>query len=124
MLGPLLDRIEIISIPAYLPIEKINIAKQYLVPGFEEEYAFEAAEDEHIQITDASIVQMITHYCYHEAGVRNLRKCIDRIFRKIVAKIEEHKVEDGEEEQPEESEAVEEECATPAAAEETQPTLY
>lgn len=32
MLQPLIDRIEVLSIPAYLPIEKINIAKQYLVP--------------------------------------------------------------------------------------------
>ncbi len=40
MLRPLLDRIEIINIPAYLPIEKINIAKQYLIPNFEEEYGF------------------------------------------------------------------------------------
>jgi ATP-dependent Lon protease len=40
MLGPLLDRIEIIRVPAYLPVEKINIAKNYLVPKFEEEYGF------------------------------------------------------------------------------------
>lgn len=40
MLGPLLDRIEIIRIPAYLPIEKIEIAKQYLIPDFEKEYGF------------------------------------------------------------------------------------
>ena len=31
---------------------------------------------------------MVNNYCQHEAGVRNLRKCIDRIFRKVVAKIE------------------------------------
>lgn len=41
MLGPLLDRIEIINVPAYLPVEKINIAKNYLIPKFEEEYGFE-----------------------------------------------------------------------------------
>ena len=36
-------------------------------------------------------------YCSHEAGVRNLRKCLDRIFRKVVAKLENKKIEDGEE---------------------------
>ena len=41
MLQPLLDRIEIIQIPAYLPIEKISIAQNYLIPRLEKEYAFE-----------------------------------------------------------------------------------
>jgi ATP-dependent Lon protease len=40
MLGPLLDRIEVINVPAYLPIEKLNIGKQYLIPDLEKEYAF------------------------------------------------------------------------------------
>mmetsp|Transcript_16385 Transcript_16385/g.27747 ORF Transcript_16385/g.27747 Transcript_16385/m.27747 type:complete len:102 (+) Transcript_16385:2022-2327(+) len=35
MLGPLLDRIEIINVPAYLPVEKMNIAKKYLIPKFD-----------------------------------------------------------------------------------------
>lgn len=33
-------------------------------------------------------MDMINHYCGHEAGVRNLRKAIDRVFRKIVTKLE------------------------------------
>jgi len=37
-------------------------------------------------------MKIITQYCGHEAGVRNLRKCIDRIFRKIVAKMEDKKL--------------------------------
>lgn len=40
MLRPLLDRIEIIKVPAYLPIEKIRISQQYLIPNFEKEYAY------------------------------------------------------------------------------------
>lgn len=108
MLGPLLDRIELINVPAYLPIEKLNIGKQYLLPALESEYGFnkdvaEAVEPEtaeiaitqpadesleRISLTDAAIMDVITHYCGHEAGVRNLRKCLDRIFRKVTAKIE------------------------------------
>lgn len=34
MLQPLLDRIEIINVPAYLPTEKIEIANRYLIPGY------------------------------------------------------------------------------------------
>jgi len=40
MLAPLIDRIEVIHVPAYLPIEKLNIAKNYLVPILEKEYGF------------------------------------------------------------------------------------
>ena len=118
MLAPLLDRIEMISVPAYLPIEKLNIANQYLIPDLEKEYGFntepqevdvsdesataetvQLAEEkklqetlplskEKISLTDASIMDIINHYCAHEAGVRNLKKALDRIFRKIVAKLE------------------------------------
>ena len=96
MLGPLLDRIEIISVPAYLPVEKINIAKNYLIPKFEEEYGFHANHEsnEKVVITDAALIDMINSYCGFEAGVRNLRKCVDRVFRKIVAKLENKKIDD------------------------------
>jgi ATP-dependent Lon protease len=40
MLAPLIDRIEVINVPAYLPIEKLHIAKNYLIPSLEKEYGF------------------------------------------------------------------------------------
>lgn len=43
---------------------------------------------ENIKLTDAAVMDIITNYCGHEAGVRNLKKAMDRVFRKIVAKIE------------------------------------
>jgi len=39
-------------------------------------------------------MDIIKNYCGHEAGVRNLRKCLDRVFRKITAKIENKKAAD------------------------------
>jgi ATP-dependent Lon protease len=89
-------------VPAYLPIEKLNIAKSYLMPLLEKEYGFKFEEiaeaaasevthpeyQEKITLTDAAIMEIITHYCGHEAGVRNLKKALDRVFRKIVAKLE------------------------------------
>lgn len=92
MLGPLIDRIEVINVPAYLPIEKLNIAKQYLLPMLKQEYGFFEAENgqqrETITFTDAALMEMINNYTNHEAGVRNLKKGVDKVFRKIVAKIE------------------------------------
>lgn len=46
------------------------------------------AYQENITLTDAAIMHIITNYCGYEAGVRNLKKAMDRVFRKIVAKIE------------------------------------
>jgi ATP-dependent Lon protease len=92
-LQPLIDRIEVVNVPAYLPIEKFGIAKEYLIPRLEEEYGFKET-NEKVLITDAAIRNMIINYCGHEAGVRNLRKCLDRVFRKIVAKLEAQKQKD------------------------------
>lgn len=49
-----------------------------------------------VKITDAAIRQMIVHYCGHEAGVWNLKKCLDWVFRKVVAKLEEKNMEEQE----------------------------
>ena len=71
-------------------------------------------EQSHLEvtITDAVLIDVINNYWGFEAGVRNLRKCIDRIFRKIVAKLEQKKIEDDQlqgidvaTQQPEETEA-------------------
>ena len=51
---------------------------------------------ERLNITDAALVDMINNYCGFEAGVRNLRKCVDRVFRKIVSRLEMKKITDAE----------------------------
>lgn len=50
LLGPLLDRIEVINVPAYLPVEKMNIAKNYLIPKMEKEYGFNEGHISHEKI--------------------------------------------------------------------------
>mmetsp|Transcript_34162 Transcript_34162/g.25231 ORF Transcript_34162/g.25231 Transcript_34162/m.25231 type:complete len:251 (+) Transcript_34162:229-981(+) len=92
ILQPLLDRIEIIQIPSYLPVEKVAIAENYLIPSLEVEYGFDNKDQELIEITKASLIKIINNYCSHEAGVRNLRKSLDRIFRKVTARIEDRKL--------------------------------
>ena len=53
-------------------------------------------------LTDASIMDIIQHYCSHEAGVRNLKKALDRIFRKVVAKLESQQTQTGQQEESKE----------------------
>ena len=95
MLGPLIDRIEVIEVPPYLPTEKLSIANKYLIPRYRDEYGFDPTKEE-IEFTNASISKMIRNYCNYEAGVRNLRKCFDRVFRKVVTMLDAHetKIED------------------------------
>ena len=77
---PLLDRMEIISIPGYIEDEKLNIAKQYLIPKQLERNGLKENE---VKLTDPSILDIVRHYT-REAGVRGLERQIAKIFRKSV----------------------------------------
>ncbi|AMD95859.1 endopeptidase La [Leptotrichia sp. oral taxon 847] len=77
--GPLRDRMEIIFIESYTEFEKLNIAKKYLIPQTQEENGL---KDYKIPFSDASILKIINEYT-REAGVRNLRREIGKLFRKM-----------------------------------------
>jgi ATP-dependent Lon protease len=77
--GPLLDRMEIIRLAGYILDEKVQIAKQYLVPKQLEEAGFAPKE---ITFTDGALKKIVEDYAW-EAGVRNLEKQIRRIIRKV-----------------------------------------
>ena len=70
---------EIISIESYTEFEKLNIAKKYLIPQTKEENGL---KDYKIPFTDESILKIINEYT-REAGVRNLRRAIGKLFRKM-----------------------------------------
>ncbi len=76
--GPLLDRMEVIRLSGYVMQEKIEIAKQYLVPKQLKEHGF--SKDE-IAFTDEALEVIADKYA-REAGVRNLEKQIRKIIRK------------------------------------------
>jgi ATP-dependent Lon protease len=81
--GPLRDRMEIIELSSYTEDEKVQIAKQYLIPRQIKENGLLAAE---AQFTEAAIREVIQGYT-REAGVRNLERQLGKICRKIAAQV-------------------------------------
>jgi len=105
--GPLLDRMEVIQLSGYVADEKVAIASKYLAPTAKEMAGLQNAD---VILSQEAIEVLIKSYC-RESGVRNLKKHIDKIYRKAALKI----VRDiGEEEIPlQESESIGTESETP-----------
>ena len=83
MPGPLLDRMEIISLAGYTEEEKLEIAKQHLLSKQVKNHGLRAKE---FSITDGAMTEMIRRYT-REAGVRNLERELGKLTRKAVTKI-------------------------------------
>jgi ATP-dependent Lon protease len=81
--GPLLDRMEMISLPGYTEREKLEIARKYLVRRQLEENGIKA---EQVQWNEDALRLVITDYT-HEAGVRELERQIGAVCRGVAAKI-------------------------------------
>ena len=77
------DRLEIVDISSYTEYEKLDIAKNYLIPNLLKEHGL---TDKEVMIEDEAILQIIRNYT-KESGVRELNKLIANIFRKIVKEI-------------------------------------
>jgi ATP-dependent Lon protease len=82
---PLRDRMEIIQLAGYSDREKLNIAKQYLVPRQIKENGL--AENQ-LVITDDAIDLLTSRYT-REAGVRQLERTIGNLARKVALKVAE-----------------------------------
>jgi ATP-dependent Lon protease len=83
MPGPLLDRMEIISLSGYTEDEKREIAKQHLLPKVMKNHGLKAKE---FVVDDSALTAMVRVYT-REAGVRNLEREIAKVARKAVTKI-------------------------------------
>ncbi|SFJ11073.1 ATP-dependent Lon protease [Paenibacillus sp. UNC496MF] len=80
---PLLDRMEVLYIPGYTELEKLQIASRYLLPKQKKEHGL---EEDQMRMGDASLLQVIREYT-REAGVRNLEQQIAAICRKAARAI-------------------------------------
>ncbi|KAL6898368.1 Lon protease C-terminal proteolytic domain-containing protein [Trichoderma evansii] len=109
---PLLDRMELITLSGYVADEKKAIANRYLGPAAKEAAGLKDAD---VQLTDEAIEELIKSYC-RESGVRNLKKQIEKVYRKSALKIVQ---ELGEEVLPEEEALTEEGKAAAEKAKES-----
>ena len=75
---PLRDRMEMIDISGYVAEEKVEIARKYLIPQVLD---MTGLKEGNISLSDEALSLLIKSYC-RESGVRNLRKQIEKIYRK------------------------------------------
>ncbi|CAP70334.1 uncharacterized protein PODANS_3_4170 [Podospora anserina S mat+] len=80
---PLLDRMEVIRLSGYVSDEKMAIAERYLAPQAQELAGLKGVD---VELTKDAIEELIKSYC-REAGVRNLKKQIEKVYRKSALKI-------------------------------------
>ncbi|MDA0222875.1 MAG: endopeptidase La [Proteobacteria bacterium] len=83
MPGPLLDRMEIITLAGYTDDEKAEIARQYLTPKQMKGHGLRKGE---FKLQDDALQEIIRTYT-REAGVRNLEREIAKLARKAVTQI-------------------------------------
>lgn len=87
--APLRDRMETIELPGYTANEKLQIAKQYLIPR---QLTENGITEEQLVISDTAIEKVITEYT-REAGVRNLEREVGTLCRKSARRVAEGKTE-------------------------------
>ena len=84
--APLRDRMEFIGISSYTPQEKFEIASRYLLPQELKKHGLRKSE---VSISKPALKDLIHSYT-REAGVRNLRRRLANMARKVAREILEH----------------------------------
>ncbi len=80
---PLLDRMEVLQLTGYSEMEKLTIARRYLIPRQRDNAGL---SEEQIEFTDEALRHIIRHHT-REAGVRELERTIGRVARKRARQI-------------------------------------
>ncbi|NUS05125.1 MAG: endopeptidase La [Nonomuraea sp.] len=82
--GPLLDRMEVVTLDGYTEDEKVSIARDHLLPR---QLELAGLTSEEVKVEDAALRKLAAEYT-REAGVRSLERAVARILRKVAAKDE------------------------------------
>lgn len=88
---PLQDRMEIIEISGYTELEKLNIARQFLIP---KQLRLKGVKASQLEFADEGILEIIRNYT-RESGVRNLEREIGNVARKMARRIVETRSQKG-----------------------------
>jgi ATP-dependent Lon protease len=80
---PLRDRMEILHLPGYVEEEKIDIARQYLIPRQIEEHGLKTSQ---MSLSDKALSEIIRGYTF-DSGLRRLEQQIATICRKLAKNI-------------------------------------
>lgn len=80
---PLRDRMEIIMLPSYTEVEKMHIAKEYLLDKVKKANGLKKSQ---VNMSDEVISKIIEDYT-REAGVRELERQLSKACRKVAYKI-------------------------------------
>ncbi|NUP29446.1 MAG: endopeptidase La, partial [Nocardia sp.] len=83
--GPLLDRMEVITVDGYTEDDKVAIARDFLLPRQLERNALTAEE---VRVTDAALREIAADYT-REAGVRQLERLLAKALRKAATRLAE-----------------------------------
>lgn len=81
--GPLLDRMELITVDGYTEDDKVAIARDFLIPRQLERNALTAEE---VSITDEALREIAANYT-REAGVRQMERLIAKALRKAATRL-------------------------------------
>mgnify|MGYP000424145797 CR=1 FL=1 len=89
--GPLRDRMEIINVSGYTPVEKLQIGKEYLLPRASKNNGL---TDWTVNMSDTVMLDLIRGYT-KEAGVRECERLMHTVTRKIATEVVTKDVEKG-----------------------------
>ncbi len=81
--APLLDRTEVITIDGYTDVEKVEIARDHLLPR---QLRGAGLEPEELEVSEAALATVVDRYT-REAGVRSLERQLGKLSRKVATEI-------------------------------------
>ncbi len=81
--APLVDRMEVLELSSYLEVEKMHIARDFLLPR---QWSLHGLGPENMRVSDNALMEIIRSYT-RESGVRGLEREIAALCRKAVIQI-------------------------------------